>query len=157
MLLTSMTALRSGSCITLNLRPAFTTSTPSPGSTWLKTSWLTTKLISSILADGGFGYISLDFKKRFLSATDVARKFFPEIANNHADRYIEDEKLRKIIEEWVDDFKKKQTPQNHIYKNGDSVYMIHVSYLYDGKKKRGYLLEITDDTKNHPELEPAEN
>ena len=112
---------------------------------------------SSILADGGFGYISLDFKKRFLSATDVARKFFPEIANNHADRYIEDEDLRKVFEEWVNDFKKKQTPQNHIYKKDDSVYMIHVSYLYDGKKKRGYLLEITDDTKNHPELEVARN
>ena len=112
---------------------------------------------SSILADGGFGYISLDFKKRYLSSTDVAKKFIPEIADNHADHYIEDEELRRLFESWVDEFKTKKTSQNHTYKKGDTEYVVRVSFLYDGKKKRGYLLEISDDTVNQPVIKPVED
>ena len=112
---------------------------------------------SSILADGGFGYISLDFKKRYLSSTDVAKKFIPEIANNHADHYIEDEDLRKIFEGWVEEFKKNNATQNHTFKKGDTEYVVRVSFLYDGKKKRGYLLEISDDTVNQPVIKKAVN
>lgn len=111
---------------------------------------------SSIFADGGFGYISLDFKKRYLSATDVAKKFIPEIANNHADHYIEDEELRMLFEGWVDEFKKNNASQNHTFKSGDTEYYVRVSFLYDGMKKRGYLLEIAKEAINHPVPAPVE-
>ena len=111
---------------------------------------------SSIFADGGFGYISFDFKKRYLSSTDVAKKFVPKIANNHADHYIEDEELRRIFEGWIDEFKKNNASQNHSFKNGDAEYVVRVSFLYDGKKKRGYLLEISDDTVNQPVIKTVE-
>ena len=111
---------------------------------------------SSIFADGGFGYISLDFKKRYLSSTDVAKKFIPEIANNHADHYIEDEELRMLFEGWVDEFKENNASQNHTFKNGDTEYYVRVSFLYDGMKKRGYLLEIAKEAINHPVPAPVE-
>ena len=111
---------------------------------------------SSIFADGGFGFISLDFKKRYLSATDVAKKFIPEIADNHADHYIEDEELRMLFEGWVDDFKENNASQNHTFKSGDTDYYVRVSFLYDGMKKRGYLLEIAKEAINHPVPAPVE-
>jgi len=110
----------------------------------------------SILNDGHTGYISLDFKKRYLSATEVAKKYFPEMAKNLADKEIEDEKLRGLFESWVEEFKTDRVSKTHIYRRGEFIYAIRVSYLYDGKRKRGYLLEIADDTAHQQHLEGIE-
>ena len=111
---------------------------------------------SSILKEGQVGYISLDFKIRYLSATDVAKRFFPEIARNHADHYIEHEEIRKLFEEWIDEFNKENVSKKHIYRKGPFIYAVHVGDLYDGSKKSGYLLEITDDTVHQSHLEGIE-
>lgn len=111
---------------------------------------------SSILAEGEYGYISLDFKYRYLSATDVAKKFFPEIAKNHVDHVIEDEKMRQLFEQWIEEYKRKNVSRFHHYRRGESIYLIRVSDLNDGKKKRGYLLEISDDTAHQQHLEGIE-
>lgn len=111
---------------------------------------------SSILAEGEYGYISLDFKYRYLSATDVAKKFFPEIAKNHVDHVIEDGKMRQLFEQWIEDYKRKNVSRFHHYRRGESIYLIRVSDLNDGKKKRGFLLEISDDTAHQQHLEGIE-
>jgi len=111
---------------------------------------------SSILAEGEYGYISLDFKYRYLSATDVAKKFFPEIAKNHVDHVIEDEKMRQLFEQWIEEYKRKNVSRHHVYRRGGSIYLVRVSDLYDGRKKRGYLLEISDDTAHQQHLEGIE-
>ncbi len=111
---------------------------------------------SSILKDGEFGYISLDFKRRYLSATDGAKRFIPEIANNHADRMIESEAIREIFDRWIDDYEKENVSKTHTYRNGEFIYIVRVSDLYDGRRKRGYLLEITDDTAHQQHIEGME-
>lgn len=111
---------------------------------------------SSILAEGAFGYISLGYKKRYLSATDVAKRFFPELAKNHADRLIEDENLRELFDKWTDDFQRKKISRHHTYRRGEFIYQIRVSDLYDGRKKRGYLIEAFDDTAHQQHLEGIE-
>ena len=111
---------------------------------------------SSILKEGQFGYISLDFNKRFLSATDVARRFIPEIAKNRVDHEIEDENLRELVDKWVDDMKKSNVSRYHTLRKGDFIYLIRVSDLNDGRKKRGYLLEISDDTAHQQHMEGIE-
>ena len=107
---------------------------------------------SSILNEGQFGYISLDLKKRYLSSTDVAKRFFPEITRTHADRIIEDDTLRELIDTWVGEYIQENVSKNHIYRRGGSIYTVHVSDLYDGTRKRGYLLEINDDTAHQQHL-----
>ena len=111
---------------------------------------------SSILKEGQFGYISLDFKKRFLSATDVAKHFLPEIAKNHTDREIEDKELHELIDSWIDDMKRNNVSRYHVLHRGEYIYLIRVSDLNDGSKKRGYLLEISDDTVHQQYLEGIE-
>ena len=44
----------------------------------------------------------------------------------------------------------------HTYKKGELIYVVRVSDLYDGTRKRGYLLEITDDTAHQQHLEGIE-
>lgn len=112
---------------------------------------------SSILAEGKYGYISLDFKKRYLSATDVAKGFFPEIARNHVDHLIEDEQMRLQIDKWIEEFNSKNVSSLHTYRRGEFIYLIRVSDLYDGKKKRGYLLGVADDTAHQQYLEGIES
>ena len=111
---------------------------------------------TSILNEGHTGYISLDFKKRYLSATDIAKKYFPEMSKNLADKQIEDEKIRALFDAWIDEFEVDKVSKTHNYRRGEFIYAIKVAYLYDGKRKRGYLLEVADDTAHQQHLEGIE-
>ena len=111
---------------------------------------------SSILKEGQFGYISLDNNMRYLSATDVAKRFIPEIAKNHAGHIIEDAKMRDLINAWITDFNNNKVSRLHVLRKGEFIYLIRVSELHDGRRKRGYLLEISDDTVHQQYLEGIE-
>ena len=111
---------------------------------------------SSIVKEGKSGYISLDFNKRYLSATTVAKRFLPELAHNSADKVIADDKLRESFNKWIDEYKNENLSIRHIYRRGDFIYLIHVGDLYDGINKRGYLIVITDDTEHQLHREGIE-
>ena len=98
----------------------------------------------------------MDFKKKYLSATDAAKKFIPEIAKNHADREIEDRELRELFNKWIDQYSIEKLSVDHIFHKNKSIYLVHVQDLYDGNQKRGYLLEITDDTEHLERMEDIE-
>lgn len=113
-------------------------------------------VISSIQNEGKVGYIAMDFKKRYLSATDTAKRFIPEISRNHADREIEDDELRELFNKWIDQYSVEKLSIDHTYHKDKSIYLIHVQDLYDGNQKHGYLLEITDDTEHLGRMEDIE-
>ena len=113
-------------------------------------------VISSIQNEGKVGYIAMDFKKRYLSATDTAKRFIPEISRNHADREIEDDELRELFNKWIDQYSVEKLSIDHTYHKDKSIYLIHVQDLYDGNQKHGYLLEITDDTEHLGRIEDIE-
>ena len=113
-------------------------------------------VISSIQNEGKVGYIAMDFKKRYLSATDTAKRFIPEISRNHADREIEDDELRELFNKWIDQYSVEKLSIDHAYHKDKSIYLIHVQDLYDGNQKHGYLLEITDDTEHLGRMEDIE-
>ncbi len=112
---------------------------------------------SSILKEGQFGYVSIDLKHRFLNATAEAKKMLPAFSACHADRPVEDEELRKKIDGWIKDLEDVNVSKNHIFRNGDFIYTIRVSDLYDGRRKRGYLLEIMDDTAHQQQVASLES
>ena len=113
-------------------------------------------VISSIQNEGKVGYIAMDFKKRYLSATDTAKRFIPEISRNHADREIKDDELRELFNKWIDQYSVEKLSIDHTYHKDKSIYLIHVQDLYDGNQKHGYLLEITDDTEHLGRMEDIE-
>ena len=113
-------------------------------------------VISSIQNEGKVGYIAFDFNKRYLSATDTAKKFLPEIANNRTDTKLENEELRELFGKWIDEFSIDNLSIKHVYHKDKAYYVIHVGDLYDGQDIRGYLLVITDDTERQGHLEDIE-
>ena len=113
-------------------------------------------VLSSIQNDGKVGYVALDFKKRYLSATDTAKRFIPEISKNPADHEIEDEELRGLFNKWIDQYSVEKLSIDHTFHKDKSIYLVHVQDLYDGNQKRGYLLEITDDTEHLERMEDIE-
>ena len=113
-------------------------------------------VISSIQNEGKVGYIAMDFEKHYLSATDTAKRFLPEIASNRADNVIENEALRDMFSKWIDEFSKDNLEVKHVYHKDKRIFLIHVGDLYDGTDIRGYLLVITDDTERQEHLEDIE-
>ena len=113
-------------------------------------------VLSSTQNEGKVGYIALDFKKQYLSATDIAKRFLPEISKNAADHVIEDETLRESFDRWIDQYAKEQLSINHTLHKDKFIYLVHVGDLYDGTEKRGYLLQIVDDTEHQERVEDIE-
>ena len=111
---------------------------------------------SSIQCEGKTGYIAMDFNKNFLSATETAIKFLPEIAKARADKPLESSKLQELIIKWIDEFSKDNILIKHVYHQGKAIYVIHVGDLYDGTDIRGYLIVVTDDTERQVHMEDIE-
>lgn len=113
-------------------------------------------VISSILNEGKVGYIAFDFSKKYLSATDTAKKFLPEIASNHTDRLLDNEELREMFGKWIEEFSRDNNSIRHVYHKDKRIYSIYITDLYDGTDIRGYLLHITDDTERQGRMEDIE-
>ncbi|MCR5111334.1 MAG: HD domain-containing protein [Ruminococcus sp.] len=102
-------------------------------------------VIDSVVQKGETGFISFDFKYRYLGSNETARKIFPEISELVVDKPI---RSGESIHKWMEEFKNNSSIDKFYYKDGDRTYLVNVSYLSDGRRKCGYQLSITDDTTN---------
>ncbi len=105
----------------------------------------------SLLEKGETGFASFDYKLRFLGCNEVAEEALPMLRNLHVDRSIAQiESLKDNVCKWIDAFRNRKEDEviNFHYRSadGEKVYHIDVNYLYDGRRRRGYQLFITDDT-----------
>ena len=97
---------------------------------------------------GYVGIISFDNKLNFLGSNEIAKEVFPEVKDLVVDKRKEIEGLKYTVFLWLDSFIDNNDNNKNYYEKYDKTYLITVSYLYDGSKKKGYQLIITDDTKN---------
>lgn len=105
--------------------------------------------IDSFIQKGDTGFVSLDFRCRYLGSNETARRIMPELSDLQVDKPISNyEKLSDTAIKWIEDFRKDEKNNKVNYKADGKVYSINVNYLFDGRKKRGYQLVMTDDTKN---------
>ncbi len=105
--------------------------------------------IDSMVQSGDTGFISIDFKYRYLGSNNTARKVFPSLESLTVDKTIvNNEEMQKTVHRWLETFKSDNTLSKFHYEVDNKIYLINISYLYDGSKNRGYQLFITDDTKN---------
>mgnify|MGYP002853206038 CR=1 FL=1 len=113
-------------------------------------------VIDSMVQEKSIGYISFDFKYRFLGCNAVAAKIVPRLEKIAVDDVFGYEPSEKKILHYLDSFKAKHTDNTFLYtvksKDGnpenDLFYSVNVNYLYDGAHKRGYIVTFTDDTDN---------
>ncbi|MBR1797866.1 MAG: HD domain-containing protein [Clostridiales bacterium] len=116
--------------------------------------------IDSMVHEKGIGYISFDFKYRYLGSNEVARRLVPELNDIAVDETFGYKPAERKIRHFLEDFKSDPDSKSNAYTltvhdhdvhgshDDDRYYNVTVSYLYDGNRKRGYLVTFTDDTEN---------
>ena len=111
-------------------------------------------VIDSMVQDRGIGYISFDFRCRYLGSNHVAKQLVPGLRELAVDELFGYKPSQRKIRHFLDEF--QQAPENSAFvytvpgENGDDerIYNVNVNYLYDGSRRRGYIATFTDDTAN---------
>jgi putative two-component system response regulator len=115
-------------------------------------------VIDSVVQKGETGFMSFDFKFRYLGSNETAKKIFPELKEQVIDKPIRNEHLQDTLLRWLENFAANDYKDNIYYKVGEKTYLVHINYLYDGsKRRRGYQLYTTDDTKNQQYIDLLDN
>ena len=105
--------------------------------------------IDSLIEQGDTGFISVDFKFNYLGSNEAAKNIFPELKKLTVDKPIGRSVFMKShLQRWLTNFKNDETKYKTYFVKEDNTYLIVISYLFDGRRKNGYQLVITDDTQN---------
>ncbi len=103
--------------------------------------------VDTLVNKGDTGFMSFDFDDNYLGSNEMARKVFPMLndinVDSYAGRYIQ---IKNTALKWLEDFKRDESKNRIYYESDDKIYLITISYLYDGKHTVGYQFLITDDT-----------
>ena len=103
----------------------------------------------SLIQNGDTGLLSFDFNSYFLGCNETARKFIPAVAELSIDKPVSDvPALKDNICKWLEDYKSDNTYDKATYEVDGRILNVDIGYLYDGRRRRGYQLLITDDTQN---------
>ncbi len=105
--------------------------------------------IDSLVEKGETGFISFDFKLRYLGSNQTAEKYFPLIKELAIDQPINTSPLLdSTAGKWIRAFQQDVKCNSFHYRSegSENVYQVDVNYLYDGRRRRGYQFFITDDT-----------
>ena len=109
-------------------------------------------VIDSMVKEQGIGYVSFDFKNRYLGSNATAKELVPELETTAVDELFGYKPSQRKIRHFLDSFKTSPEKNTFLYtvKTGDSerIFSVKVNYLYDNDRKRGYIVTFTDDTAN---------
>lgn len=109
---------------------------------------LSDTVIDTIVQKGDTGFISFDFKFRYLGSNETAKSVFPELNALTVDKPITSDSLAESLLKWLEDFSRDSSCDKVYYKKGERTYLVNISFLSDGRHRCGYQMYITDDTKN---------
>lgn len=110
---------------------------------------VTDTAIDSMVESGDTGFVSVDFKKKYLGSNKTARKILPFLSRMTVDKPItSDENARETFVKWLENFTEDESKNRLYYEKDDKIFLVNIGYLFDGRKNRGYQFFITDDTKN---------
>ena len=120
-------------------------------------------VIDSMIQRNTDGFISFDFKHRYLGSNDAAKKIFPDLSGIAIDTVIDDkEAIGKKFLHWMNSFEENEKNNKfmHVVKGGEEdekIYNVTLAYLYGGQSKRGYVITLVDDTQNRKYIELLDN
>lgn len=112
--------------------------------------------IDALAREGDTGFISLDTDLDYLGSNEVAKNIIPDIKRVAIDTCIRDYRLfDDNLIKWLNEFLaaesegKKRDQFTCKSADGNRVYYVNVSNLFDGRKKRGYQFFFVDYTKDY--------
>ena len=113
-------------------------------------------VIGSMVRERAIGYVSFDFRYRYLGSNSIARRLVPELNGLSVDDGVERMPTDKKIRHYLDSF--KENPENNTFvftmhdpsgnEENDRIYNVNVNFLNDGGRRHGYIVTFTDDTAN---------
>ena len=112
-------------------------------------------VIDSLVQNGDTGFISYDFKLRYLGSNETAKKLLPELSELPVDSVLGKKTAgERKMHHWLESFAENEEQSEFVFQN---YYRVNVNYLYDGKRRRGYMITLTDDTQNKKYIELLDN
>ncbi|MBO6214828.1 MAG: HD domain-containing protein, partial [Lachnospiraceae bacterium] len=122
-------------------------------------------VIDSYVQEQRVGYISFDFKLRYLGSNDVAKKLIPELYNTPVDERFGYEPSQKRLRHFLDEYREDEKNNSFVHivhsadgnEDNDRIYNVNINYLYDGNRKRGYIVTFVDDTANKKYIRLLDN
>lgn len=110
---------------------------------------VTETAIDSLVEAGDTGFISFDFRLNYLASNRTARKVFPELNALTVDRPIKNvDAMQDTALKWLAAFRENPEDDQATFEREGRCYLVRTTWLFDGSRKRGYQLFITDDTEN---------
>lgn len=117
---------------------------------------ISSTVIDSYVHEQKVGYLSCDFKRRYLGSNDIAKELIPALKTLAVDDKIEKNQGVKNIFHYIKSFKENENNNVFIYtvhdknenEENDRYYNVNVNYLYDGNTRRGFIITLLDDTAN---------
>ena len=122
-------------------------------------------VIDSMVREEELGYISFDFETRYLCSNEVARKIVPELNDVAVDAPFGYKPSERKIRHFIESFKKDPSDNTGLITihdddgnpDNDRFYSVNVNYLYDGNRRRGYIITFNDDTENRRYIKLLDN
>ena len=111
-------------------------------------------VIDSMIRERTIGYVSFDFKYKYLGSNETAKTIIPELSQLAVDEILGYRPGERRLRHFIDGFSRNQDDDLFMYvlknekEEDDKYYNVNVSFLSDGTKRRGYLVTFTDDTQN---------
>lgn len=106
-------------------------------------------VIDSLVETGDTGFVSFNFRGCYLGSNETARNMLPELMELTVDKPIRDHVwMRDNVIPWLAAFREDETKDKQYYERDGKTYLVHISYLTDGRRKQGYQFILTDDTQN---------
>lgn len=128
-------------------------------------------VVDSMVQTGETGFISIDFDHHYLGSNETAREILPGLVDLSIDQDITRVPwMENTVGHWIHHFEEDETKTHlyvkkdkieKVYKTGqekldnisgveesDYTYIVRTQYLYEGNRRIGYQIFLTDDTKN---------
>ncbi len=119
--------------------------------------------IDSMLREQSVSYISFDLKYRYLGSDANAKKLIPVLSSLAVDDVIGYSEKERKLRHFLDSFKEDNKNNAYIYtvhddiEDDDRIYNVNVNHIYEGSRKRGYVVTFTDDTANKKYIQLLDN
>ena len=123
-------------------------------------------VVDSVVQDSDNGFISFDFRYRYLGSNETAKRIFPVLKDLPIDTVVDKkDRIDKRLLHWIKSFAESENNNVFLYtlkthgKDGDDerIYNVNVGYLYSGNRRRGYVVTLADDTQNRKYIDLLDN
>jgi putative two-component system response regulator len=112
--------------------------------------------IDSMVQEQSIGYISFDFRYRYLGSNETARLVVPDLDKLAVDDVFGYKPSERRVRHYLNSFERDPEKNEFVYRlhstdgkeENDRIYNVSVNYLYEGNRKRGYIVTFKDDTAN---------